>query len=276
MKAQSFHGTVLHWLVAILSLFYFKAASANESLTNLTVNYQEHPLGIDIGKPSFGWQMSVTDNQRGSYQTAFQIVVNDEFQVKVWDSGKVKSDRSAGILYDGHDLTPTTRYDWMLTVWNQNGKPLSTSSWFETGLHPGDSLVDPWGGAQWIGAPEEDLILYSHYLPVFKIDYQLQLDQESQSTRASFLFGANDRRLRDKNKNLHGIANGMDQSYIAIELDISPLEKVGGRSAQLHIYRVGYAPDDSAEKPFKTFDIPREHIDEKNTNAIHQIYQEVN
>ncbi|MBK8500860.1 MAG: family 78 glycoside hydrolase catalytic domain [Saprospiraceae bacterium] len=261
--------------IASLSLF-FLPASANEILTHLRVNYQEKPLGLDAENLCFSWQMDVSDDSRGKYQTAYQIVVTDESKVKVWDSGKVITDISLGIKYEGKNLQPTTRYDWQLTVWNQTAKRLTNTSWFETGLKPSDNNLSSWSNATWIGAGEEDLVLYSHYLPVFKIDYQMQLDSLSNSTKAAFVFGANDRRNMDKDKNLKAMSNGKDESHIALELDISPMNRDRDGLAQLHVYRVGYTPEDNAKTPFKTYPIPKNLLNQKNKYEPHQFYLELN
>lgn len=69
----------------------------------------------------------------------------------VWTSGKVASDESLHICYAGPALTPSTRYYWKVTVWNnKTGEETSTEkAFFETGL-----LSDGWSGAQWIKATQ--------------------------------------------------------------------------------------------------------------------------
>ena len=44
------------------------------------------------------------------------------------------------------------------------------------------------------------------------------------STRASFVFGANDSRLMDRYKNIYQIESARDGSYIKLELDVSALD----------------------------------------------------
>ena len=68
-----------------------------------------------------------------------------------------------------------------------------------------DPQLSAWNGAKWIGGSDDDLVLYSHYLPVFKINVSLQLDKQSGSTKAGFIYGANDARFMDKNKNMNPI-----------------------------------------------------------------------
>src|SRR5438874_1903888 len=79
-------------------------------------------------------------NGDGARQTAYQVVVT-QGQAEVWDSGRVESARSVGIVYDGPSLRPRTRYDWRVRVWDGDGRPSAWNStgWWETGM-----LDEPW------------------------------------------------------------------------------------------------------------------------------------
>jgi alpha-L-rhamnosidase len=67
-----------------------------------------------------------------------------------------------------------------------------------------NSKQEAWGQAKWIGGTDEDLVFYPHALSVFKLSYAIQLDEASQSTKASFIFGANDQRLANRYLNYMG------------------------------------------------------------------------
>jgi alpha-L-rhamnosidase len=250
------------WITIVFLLSVVSQVFAGFTLDNLKVDYENTPLGIDITNPHFSWQMKATDNKRGYAQTAYQIVVTDADNQIVWDTQKVNSDLSHGIEYTGKSLKPTTRYTWKVNVWD-NVKSMSTkSSWFETGLLNPD--ISAWSGAKWIGGGSEDLVFYSHYLSVYKFQYAVQLDKATNSTKAAFVFGANDARLMDKDLNIQGVENQKDQSYIALELDISRVSESPEGLAKLNIYRVGYTKTDSKEIPFKSLSIPKNLINEAN------------
>ena len=246
------------------SILLFTGCSVSE-LSSLKVEYEETPIGIDIEKPRFSWQMS--SSKRSQSQSAYQIIVTDKTGKEVWSSGKTESNISLNIEYAGEPLQPCTRYNWTLQVWDQDDKPLSTQSWFETGLM--NPSIDAWEGAKWIGGGDDDLVLYPDYLPTFNINYSLQLDKESGSTKAGFVFGANDPRLMDKNKNIYNLENKRDESYIEVELDISQV--AAGGNAFLHLYRVGYAPGDRKETPFRSLPIPSSTIHRGNQYDKHFI-----
>jgi alpha-L-rhamnosidase len=266
VKKTVLFATVL--LICITNLL------ANFSLQKLQVNYQVTPLGTDIKIPQFSWQMKALDNQRGYQQQAYQIIVTDAAFNIIWNSGKVESDISVGIEYNGGVLKPTSRYHWNLSVWDKKGDLAANSSWFETGMLSGN--LEGWSGAKWIGGSAEDLVLYAHYLSVFKIQYQIQLDKASNSSKASFVFGANDPRLLSKNLNLMGVENKINESYIAVELDLSGLSQDLNSTAKLNIYRVGYTSNDKKEIPFKSFSIPQSIINNTNKFNYHQISMDCN
>ncbi len=234
-------------------------------IVGLKTEYAETPLGIDVEKPRFSWQMQ--SGEQGARQAAYRIVVTDDSRQTVWDSGKVGSTASLNIGYEGALLKPSTRYTWQVTVWDGKKKQHTSASWFETGLMSRDGAYEGWSGARWIGGGTDDLVLYAPYLPVFQLDYTVQLDEASRSTQAGFIYGANDRRLMDKNKNLFQLAGKPGESYVMFMLDISPLSS--GKEALLHIYRAGYHPDDRKEVPLRSFTLPL--LTKENAYATHSV-----
>ena len=263
-------------LTCLLILAFLGIVSANISIQNLRVDYQTQPLGIDITNPHFSWEMRALDAQRGYAQKAYQIVVTDPNNQVVWDSKKVNSDISHGIEYVGTPLKATTRYVWKVTVWDNFNKENSANSWFETGLMNSNPDLSAWSGAKWIGGGDDDLVLYAHYLSVFKLQYGIQLDKTSNSTKAAFVFGANDPRLMNKDLNLMGVKNTKNESYVSLELDISKVSDAPDGLAKLNIYRVGYDKNDKANTPFKTLEIPQKIINNANKYEKHTVFVECN
>ncbi|MDH6312454.1 alpha-L-rhamnosidase [Parabacteroides sp. PFB2-10] len=254
--------------ISLLTLFLVCLVTllgAETQIRNLKTEYSTTPLGIDVEKPRFSWQMHSEEN--GMKQQGYQIVVTDEAGQIVWDSGRVGSDVSLNIRYDGMPLKPATRYDWKLAVWDRKNKQHKAASWFETGLM--NPTLAAWHNAKWIGGSDEDMVFYAHYLPVFRMEYSLQLDEATKSTRAGFVYGANDARLMDKNMNIFHLENAPDTSYCMLEIDIAPLSS--GAEALLHIYRRGYHPDDKKEEPFRSFPIPLSLIHDQNKYEKHRI-----
>ena len=258
--------------ILILALVLFggiRHANAAAVIRDLRVEYRNTPLGIDVAQPRFSWQMATTAGERGYSQAAYQIQVRDPGAGIVWDTKRIESPDSLGLKYEGAPLKAATRYSWTVTVWDQAGSKLAASSWFETGLMDPAPDSSAWGGAQWIGGGNEDLVLYSPYLAIFDVRYALAIAPGS--TRASFVYGANDSRLMDKYKNVYQVESGKDQSYIKLELDISAVNGAPDGKAKLHVYRAGYKDTDTPSEPLRTFEIAPEVINNANKNAEHAI-----
>ncbi len=111
------------------------------------------PAGIEIPRPRFSWVLE--SQERNRMQSAYRILVTDspenlnEERGDIWDSGKVGSEQSVLVKYQGSRLKPATKYYWKVRVWDQEG---NASDWSHTGtwrmglFTPGD-----WHGAAWIG-----------------------------------------------------------------------------------------------------------------------------
>ncbi len=258
------HLCRLRLLSVLAARLWSQAAPA---LDHLTADYRATPLGIDNPRPVFGWRMSAPEKERGVFQTAYRIAVRDARGRLVWDSGRVRGRQSQNIAYQGPPLQPATRYEWSVAAWDQRGRRLSASSWFETGLMDPSPDSAAWSGAQWIGG--EERVLYAPYLAVFELGFRVAIAPGS--TRAGFVYGANDSRLMDKFKNVWQLENEKDRSYILIELDISGLEQDPARPAFLHVYRAGYHPDDDPARPFRSFEIPASILHAGNRHDEHRV-----
>src|SRR4051812_36391786 len=125
-------------------------------VTELKCEYAENPLAVHATNPRFSWVL--TSQRRDKRQQAYQIVVASSpneiqaEQASKWDSGRVESDRSVNVPYDGLELKSGDVCFWKVRVWDEHGNPSpwSNSAQFEMGLvSPGD-----WQG-KWIGLAEK-------------------------------------------------------------------------------------------------------------------------
>jgi len=113
-------------------------APAQLIVTNLLTENLSNPAGIGVSQPRFTWQL--VSEKRNVEQTAYEVKVMDGMTV-VWNSGKVMSDQSVHVIYDGSSLESGTRYRWQVRVWDNNGKTSrwSTPATFRMGLlNPAD------------------------------------------------------------------------------------------------------------------------------------------
>ncbi len=259
----------MKYLILALFLFVNLSLNAQFKLVHLKSNYQSTPLGTDLPIPQFSWQM--LSDKSGITQTAYQIRVYNEKNELQWDSQKVFSGVAHAIQYQGKSLMPKTSYRWKLRVWDNFKKSVEESSWFETGLMLNNQAAFP--NAQWIGPDDSSMILYSQYLSVFKLQFSVKLLNES--TRAAFVFGANDSRLQNPVLNLMGVKTSKKQSYIALELNTEGL-KLDTGTAHLNIYRVAYTNEDNPLIPFKSIAISKTLLSNANKNDKHTIFAECN
>jgi alpha-L-rhamnosidase len=131
-----------------------------------------NPLGIDVTQPRLGWVMASTE--RGEQQTAYQILVASsekllkQNQGDLWDSGKVASDQSIQVAYQGQPLASRRQCFWKVRVWDKDGQATAWSEpaqWTMGLLQPADWQATWIGwedsaksnaltGAQWIWFPE--------------------------------------------------------------------------------------------------------------------------
>ncbi len=120
---------------------------------HLRCEYLEQPLGIDVSRPRLSWRLF--GDQRGVRQTAYRIVAApsaDDVAAErnlLWDSGRVESDQSIHVVYDGGRLRSRQRVFWRVQVWDARGNvAISPIAWWEMGL----LRRSDWS-ASWIGAP---------------------------------------------------------------------------------------------------------------------------
>ncbi|NHN31575.1 family 78 glycoside hydrolase catalytic domain [Paenibacillus sp. S3N08] len=121
-------------------------------VAQLTCEYRVNPVGIDVAKPRLSWKLTSSSPtpRRGVKQTAYQIQVaasGDFSDSLIWDSGKVASDQSVLVSYEGPALEARTRYVYRVQVWNDQGK---ASGWSETAYWETGLLTTAEWKASWI------------------------------------------------------------------------------------------------------------------------------
>ncbi len=140
-------------------------------VVNTKVEYRVNPMGIDVEKPTFGWNIETEKN--GWMQQAYQILVADSKEAlaadegNIWDSGKVKDKTMVNIPYEGMELQSDTYYYWKVRVWeNDEASAYSEPAQFHMGL----LSQDLWKGS-WIG--ETDAADHHMYRKVFQVEKEV-------------------------------------------------------------------------------------------------------
>ncbi|SFR67033.1 alpha-L-rhamnosidase [Maribacter stanieri] len=121
----------IQFTILLISILTFgnsysqKAGSATISIHETRVEYLENPEGIDIPHPRFSWILK--GEGRNRFQSAYQIIVTSSLEkfikneVDIWDSGKVNSNDTNQIEYDGIPLKSDSKYYWKVKIWDESG-----------------------------------------------------------------------------------------------------------------------------------------------------------
>jgi alpha-L-rhamnosidase len=116
------------------------------TVTDLVCEYHTNPVGIDILKPRLSWKIASTETN--VMQSAYEIKVTDKTaKGKVlWNSGKVSSDKSVNVTYDGSELNAMQRVYWQVRVWDSNGKATDWSepAFWEMGILKPEQWTASW------------------------------------------------------------------------------------------------------------------------------------
>ena len=126
-------------------------AFAATSVKDLRVQHADNPLAIEDRHPVFSWRME--SDERGQKQTAYQLsVLRESDGSELWNTGKILSDRSVDIPYQGVALQAEHGYTVNLSVWDKDDVRYDAVTRFETGLM--SPKPSAWKGAQWIGSKD--------------------------------------------------------------------------------------------------------------------------
>lgn len=116
-----------------------------------------NPIGLDVAQPRLSWVL--VSDRRGARQSAYQVLVARtpealaEGRADLWDSGKVSSDQSVGVVYGGPALASGERAWWQVRVWGADGQPAAPSetAFWELGLLDADDWHGEWVGGMLAG-----------------------------------------------------------------------------------------------------------------------------
>ena len=124
------------------------------SIVDLRCEYLFDPLGIDETSPRLSYRLVC--ERRGARQVARRIRVASapllllEGVGDLWDSGRIDSDESVHIVYEGETLRSRQQCWWQVEVWDENGESRrSTVARWSMGL-----LAAREWSARWVAADE--------------------------------------------------------------------------------------------------------------------------
>ena len=120
----------------------------------LTCEHLTNPVGIGNQQPRFSWKLR--SDRAGEIQTAWEIRATSSASGLIagspdlWDSGKIVSDQSVLVPWNGKPLNSRSQVFWQVRIWDKDGQPTAWSdvASFELGLL---DATNEWRG-RWITA----------------------------------------------------------------------------------------------------------------------------
>jgi alpha-L-rhamnosidase len=108
--------------------------------TQLLCNNLTNLIGIGTSKPQFSWQ--ITSDKRDVMQSGYEIRLSESKPLLQkgkkleWNSGKILSDQSVHVGYEGSPLQSGKKYYWQVRVWDNYGdvSKWSAPSFFQVGF----------------------------------------------------------------------------------------------------------------------------------------------
>ena len=157
--------------IAVLFLgLVLTAELPGATVSRLRCEYRDNPLGIDVVRPRLSW--TIESDQRSQRQTAYQILVSSSPEKlsrdegDLWDSGKVASDCSTQVDYEGKPLSSHQWCLWKVRIWDGRGQP---QAWIAAAQWSMGILDAKAWKAQWIGRDDARAMVpddgKNHYLP---------------------------------------------------------------------------------------------------------------
>lgn len=118
------------YLLAALFLLGWSGHDAHAAksieVSGLKCEYFKNPVGLGESSPRLSWIL--TSSKTDQYQTACQVLVAtteaglSEKSADMWNSGKMETDQSIQVVYEGKALESRGKYWWKVRVWDRDGK----------------------------------------------------------------------------------------------------------------------------------------------------------
>jgi len=175
---------IILFCMIIITIDGCKVQKSIPQVYDLRCEYIKDPVGLDVLSPRLSWKMK--KDTRGARQTAYRIEVasTDGLLITdspdIWDSGKIESDLSIQVEYDGIPLKSGMRVSWRVKIWDEENNPSQWSNIFhwEMGL-----IGETDWKAKWIGAPGS--LTYGewkYFSPLFR--KEVNISKKIKSARA--------------------------------------------------------------------------------------------
>jgi alpha-L-rhamnosidase len=162
---RAIHAALLAWAAIVAAALPVAvgaalAAEPGEGVTPLALRCEwlEEPEGIGTAEPRLSWIVTAAAADRGQRQTAYRILAAGDPSLlepgmaDLWDSGRVASDQTVGIVYAGKPLTSGGRVAWKVMSWDRDGRE---SAWSQPATFTMGLLDDGEWAGEWISIRDE-------------------------------------------------------------------------------------------------------------------------
>ena len=163
----------IYYLLIFPVLFFSCSLSSPIRIGKKTCEYLTNPIGIDRPHPRLSWVLE--SNHNGQKQTAYHILAASNQKLletntgDFWDTGKIESEQSIHVVYNGSALESRQKVYWKVKVWDKNGQP---SDWSEISFWEMGLLDQQNWQAQWIGSSDESDTFTN--APLFRKEFQIK------------------------------------------------------------------------------------------------------
>lgn len=130
--------------------------------TGLRCENLPQPSCVDSPSPRLSWRTEASGSNWT--QSAYRVIVSSSPEGlqsgvgDLWDTGRVESPESIGIVYQGRPLTSNEECFWQVQTWDSQGNP---SAWSRPGKWEMGLLApDDWGDSAWIGNGQAGMAPY--------------------------------------------------------------------------------------------------------------------
>ncbi|MCJ8328752.1 MAG: family 78 glycoside hydrolase catalytic domain [Lentisphaeria bacterium] len=138
-------------------------------LTNLRCEYLTNPLAIETQQPRLSFEGLCT--REGAAQSAYRIIVANSKELlkagkgNLWDSGRIESNQSLHIKYEGRKLKSFQQVFWKSIVWDESGH---LGSWSKAASWTMGILKENEWKAHWIS----NYLDMSNTSPLFRKEFK--------------------------------------------------------------------------------------------------------
>lgn len=147
------------------------------AVTNLRTEYNKNPIGIEAAKPRLSWELKA--DGRNIIQKSYQIKCADNLDKLhketglIWNTGKIDSDKSIHVEYEGKALLTGQRVFWQVRIWDNRG---GVSDWCDPEFWEMGLLNKSDWKASWIEANIEEDTSDSTPCPYLRKEFSLRSD----------------------------------------------------------------------------------------------------